>query len=73
MEDGVCRENVFICETGQMVLTDVAVGTDDDGFNCGGHAEGVGCRLEGRFVGGHGEEGDGQAYGGVGRRVVLRF
>ena len=60
MEDGVCGENVFIGETGEMVLTDIAVGTDDYCFDCGGHAEGG----EGRFVCGHDEVGDGEACGG---------
>jgi hypothetical protein len=36
-------------------LSDVAVGTDDDGFDCGGHAEGG----EGRFVCGHDGVGNG--------------
>lgn len=56
VEDGVGGEDVFVCEAGEVVYGDIAVGTDDDGFNGGGHGgdvgEGVGRR--GRIVGGHG-------------------
>ena len=67
MEDGVGGENVLVCEAGEVVYGDVAVGTDDDRFNCGSHGWTRGGVGEGRDGGGHG----GTPLGDM--RMVLRF